>query len=290
MITGISIKIENEPALQELFSLASRMSKTQLTEALPNTSNALYSAATFIENSWKNWSTGGQIPGVKNTPYPNSKIAASIKKMPDKAEFSDYTISSDSPAMIDLQNGKDETIDMKEPSSPWLNGKKSRVNKKDGSPYLIVPFSWGTPGKTGGSAHFRNVVPRGIVNALRKRELSKRLTTMHIEPNARGEDILRHEYEWGGRIGEDEARHKNREGNLTGYDVGMVRMWDSAYGENGNHGKYFTFRVISAKAAAEKWIQHRHIEPHDVTGALKREFEQMIQNTVYNAFRADIGF
>ena len=290
MIKGISIHIENEAALQELFSLASRVSGQQISNGLPNTSNALYVAALSIENAWKGWANGEQLPGVKNIPRPNSEIRASIKKTPDKPQFSDYTIYSDNPYMSDLQNGKDEIIDMKAPGSPWLTGKKSRLNKKDGSPYLIVPFSWGVPGKTGGSAHFRNVVPKGITVALERRGLSKRLSGRYTEPNARGENIARDKYKWGGRIAEDEAQHVDSGGNLTGYDVGMVRMWDSSYGEDGNHGTYFTFRVISAKAAANKWIQRRHIEPHDVTGALKKAFEDMIQQTVNEALRADIGF
>lgn len=82
---------------------------------------------------------------------------------------------------------------------------------------------------------------------------------------------MRHEYDWGGRISEEEAESA---GNARA--SGMVRMWDSAYQKRGS-GTYFTFRVISAKSAAGKWIMHRHIRPHDVTGALKREFEQMIQ-------------
>lgn len=289
MITGISIHIDNEEALQELFSLANKISSQQISNALPNTSNALYAAAKSIENAWKGWAMGRSIPHVEDIPRPNSKIADSIKTTPEKAQFSDYEISSDSPYMADLQNGKDETVDMKVPNSPWLTGKHSRINKKDGSPYLIVPFSWGTPGRTGGSAHFRNVVPREIMRALERRKLSTRLQTMHTESNTRGENILRHEYEWGGRIAKEEARHTDSKGNLTGYDVGMVRMWDSSYRDNINHGNYFTFRIISAKAAADKWIQHRHIKPHDVTGALKREFEEMIQQTINDAFKADIG-
>lgn len=100
---------------------------------------------------------------------------------------------------------------------------------------------------------------------------------MHTEPNARGEDILRHEYNWGGRVSGDEAQHTDKNGNLTGYDAGMVRMEDSAY-KNGNHGTYFTFRVISAKSAADKWIQHRHTDAIDVVGGLKRPLKRILQN------------
>lgn len=283
MIKGISIHIDNEEDLSRLFYLAKEVSTEQITNALPNTSNALYEAATAIQNAWKDWAQGGQIPGVENIPRPNQRIADSIERTPNEPRFSDYLISSDNPYMADLQNGKDETIDMKAPGSPWLNGKHSRLNKKDGSPYLIVPFSWGVPGKSGGSAHFRNVVPRGIMNALRRRQLSMTAGTTHPEPNARGEMIERNEYSWGGRVSKEEAESA---GNTR--TAGMVRMWDSAYTKK-ESGTYFTFRVISAKSAADKWIQHRHIKPHDVTGALAREFEQMIQQNVNDALLADIG-
>lgn len=281
MIEGIKIHIQGQEGLDWLFSLA-RQSQQAFSESAPNTASALYESAKFIETVWKGWTTGNeQIPGVRNIPKPDSKLAETIHTTPNKIGSWEYTISSDSPKMADLQNGKDETIDMKAPDSPWLNGKHSRLNKKDGSPYLIVPFSWGT-----GTGHFKNIVPQGIQNMLRSRALSKRLATQHTEPNARGEDVLRHEYDWGGRISEEEAQHTDNSGKLTGYDAGMVRMRDDSY-KSGNHGTYFTFRVISAKSAADKWIQHRHIDPIDVVGGLKREFEQVVQENVQAAFLSD---
>lgn len=281
MTEGITIHIEGWAGLDALFRLA-RQNQAAFSEAMPNTSNALYDAALIIENAWKGWaSMNHEIPGVKNIPKAAPDIAASIKHSPRNEGAMEYTISSNSQKMADYQNGKDETIDMKAPNSPWLNGKKSRLNKKDGSPYLIVPFSWGT-----GEAHFKNIVPQGIQKMLRSRALSVRLQSMHTEPNARGEDILRHEYKWGGRVSEDEARHTDTNGNSTGYDVGMVRMEDSRH-PSGNGGKYFTFRVISAKAAADKWIQHRHTDRIDVIGGLKREFEDYIKEQVQDAFLSD---
>ena len=281
MKEGIKIEIRGQEGLDALFRMA-RYGNEGFNSAFPLTSEELYNCAVIIENAWKGWaSMNHEIPSVKNIPRASQEIMDSIKRTPNKHGAFEYTISSGSRLMADYQNGKDETIDMKAPDSPWLNGKKSRVNKKDGSPYLIVPFAWGT-----GEAHFKNIVPLGIQKALRSRALSSRLPTTHTEPNARGEDILRHEYDWGGRISEDEAMHTDSSGNLTGYDAGMVRMEDSRH-PSGNGGKYFTFRVISAKAAADKWIQHRHQEAIDVVGGLKREFEQEFTEIVQQAIRAD---
>ena len=281
MIEGIKIHVEGMAGLDALFRLA-RQNQSAFSEAMPNTSNALYDAAVMIENAWKGWaSMNHEIPGVKNIPRAAPDIVDSIKRSPKSKGAMEYTISSDSQKMADFHNGKDETIDMKAPDSPWLTGKKSRINKKDGSPYLIVPFAWGT-----GAAHFKSIVPQGIQKMLRRKALSVRLQSMHTEPNANGEDILRHEYKWSGRVSENKAQHTDADGNLTGYDVGMVRMQDSAH-SSGNGGKYFTFRVISAKAAADKWIQRRHIDRIDVVGGLKREFEDFIKEQVQDAFLAD---
>lgn len=289
MREGITIQIDGQAGLDAIIQLA-RQGNEGFNSVFQLTKSELFECAMTIENTWKGWATGNmQIPGVKNVPKPDSKLAASIKHNPQKSGAFEYTISSDSPQMEKYQNGEDYTVDMKaqnpwndERTNPWLYGKKSRLNKKDGSPYLIIPFSWGT-----GTGHFRNVVPSGIQKMLRSRALSTRLPTQHTEPNARGEDILRHEYDWGGRVGEDEARHTDSEGNATGYDVGMVRMKDEAYGKNGNHGTYFTFRVISAKSAADKWIQHRHTDAIDIVGGLKKTFEEDFTKAVQAAVKAD---
>lgn len=283
MTEGIKIQINGEAGLQKLFHLAATGDSEAL-KGLPFTQSELADCALTIQNTWKNWAMGNSIQAyatmlIPPCPKPDSKLADSIKQQ--KTGVFEYTIFSDHPLMAQYQNGEDYTIDMKAPNSPWLNGKKSRLNKKDGSPYLIVPFSWGT-----GTGHFRNVVPAGIQKALRSRALSSRLPTMHAEPNARGEDILRHEYNWGGRVSEDEAQHTDKNGNLTGYDAGMVRMEDSAY-KNGNHGTYFTFRVISAKADADKWIQHRHREGIDFKGELKKQYEYIFNQRIAEAMRAD---
>lgn len=287
MIKGIHVRIENQEELDALFEFVARKGNNKaFQEAFPRAANALLESAQMIQGAWKNYvmgysSTDFPRLGIRDIPTPSSELASTIEISPNEPGAFAYTVYSDNPAMVELQNGKTETIDMKAPGSPWLNGKKSRLNKKDGSPYLIVPFGWGTKGKTGGSAHFRNVVPSGIQRMLRSREISKSLRSTHFEPNAKGEQIERPEYNWGGRISPEEAEtHGDKR------MAGMIRMWDSSY-SNRTVGNYFTFRVISAKAAAEKWIQHRKIDARDMIGALKREYEARIQERITNAFAED---
>ena len=282
MTEGITIQINGQAGLDALFAMA-QSGNEGFNSTFPLTKQELWDCAMTIENAWKGWAMGGDIPGIKNIPKPDSKLAASVKHSPERSGVFEYTIFSDHPLMADYQNGKDETIDMKaqnpwgdERTNPWLYGKKSRLNKKDGSPYLIVPFSWGT-----GTGHFRNVVPAGIQKAMTRRALSRNLGKLHTEPNANGEEIWRDDYNWGGRISPEEAEQAGND-RLSG----MVRMEDSAY-KNGNHGTYFTFRVISAKSAADKWIQHRHTDAIDVVGGLKNTFEKDFTESVQAAITAD---
>ena len=289
MTESIRIKINGYAGLAELFKLANSGSEN-LIKDFPFTKSELLNSAKTIENTWKNWAMGYTLQDyptlpIPACPKPDSQLAMSIKT--EKTSATEYTIYSDHPQMEKYQNGEDVTIDMKAPDSPWLNGKKSRINKKDGSPYLIVPFSWKTKG-----VGFKNIVPQGIQDALRSRALTRTLPTTHPEPNARGEQIERNEYGslekgkfksgWGGRISQEEA-----EASGDTRTAGMVRMWDSSYGINGNHGKYFTFRVISAKAAADKWIQHRHHNGMDITGALKKQYEELFYRNIAAAMQAD---
>ncbi len=281
MTEGIKVQITGESALAAIKEIVKNGGR-DFSAIFPETAFALFDSAKKIEGTWKNYAMGypsSDYPhlGIKDIPRPDPKLADSVKTSPNTPGKLEYTVHSDHPLMSDYQNGKDETIDMKAPNSPWLKGKKSRLNKKDGSPYLIVPFSWGT-----GTGHFRNVVPAGIQKAMTRRALSRNLGKLHTEPNANGEEIWRDDYNWGGRISPEEAEQAGND-RLSG----MVRMEDSAY-KNGNHGTYFTFRVISAKSAADKWIQHRKIEARDITGALKREFEQYITEVVREGFYADM--
>lgn len=271
-MVNIEVSVDDSQ-LQELFSAMEAMEAGQF---FPNTVKVFGQMAQQTQRVWQGWAMGNSVEGIQNIRKPSGKLAQSIK-LESNGAF-DYTVSTDSPEMVKIQNGRPE-IDMKDLNSPWMKSRKTRVNKKN-KPYLIIPFSWTTR-----KAAVRNVVPMQIVKLLKKRDISTVLLSQDPtkkEPNRYGEMIPRASYQWGGRVSPDESVMEN------GYDSGMVRMWDSAY-DTSVHGKYFTFRVLSVLSPADSWIQ-KPIEPIDVTGTIARNMQPVIEKNVQEALETDLDF
>jgi hypothetical protein len=270
------IKIDITVNSDLLKQLAAGMPGIWDKDRAPATSAAFESAKGTIRKMWSDWAMGGKIDGIKNIKHPSSKLASSIKTRnfgPLNAE-----IYSESPHAERIQKGT-PALDMKT-THPY--GPRSRVSK-EGIPYLIVPFRWGTPnGKGGARAHFVNFIPVPAFNKIKKMETSERLAKYdkkgnitggqtHFEANYAGKAIERSDYAWGGR-------HKD-EGNMNG----MVRMSEK--------GGYFTFRVISAGQLVTRpysWIR-KAVEPVDVIGALERTARPMIERIIEEGAKADLG-
>lgn len=115
-------------------------------------------------------------------------------------------------------------------------GNKSRVSK-DGTPYLIIPFRRFTP--NAGREYQR--MTGGDFGKAKKLSISTVTNDTYSERNAKGESIQRRVVEWGSRL-------KNAE---NANDKGMVAV----YGIGGKKREYYTFRVISAKSSANRWIR-----------------------------------
>lgn len=226
-------------------------------KVFPIGSAAFSESAQFIRGTWKEWLNGGDLDGIPKNKYPSPNLGNSIR-IRENAPF-DVNIESDSARVQRIQEGTEE-LDMKN-THPF--GKKSRVSE-DGIPYVIVPIRWGTPNSKGGKrAHWGNFISKPLFESqFAKMKTSKKtgyvkksgeiVGHVHTEPNYRGEDVIRQEYQWGGR-------HEG-DGNMDG----MVRM--------AGGGGYFTFRVISALqfvTAPNAWIRKR-VEPVDMLGALER--------------------
>jgi hypothetical protein len=260
-----------------LKQLAARMSAAGLDKnSLPATSAAFEASKGTIRAMWAGWAMGGELKGIGKIKNPSAKLADSIKTR-DFGPFS-AEIYSESPHAERIQKGTPE-LDMKT-THPY--GPRSRVSK-EGIPYLIVPFRWGTPNSKGGArAHFSNFIPVPMFNVIKKMGTSERLAKYdkkknitggqtHFEANYAGDAIERSDYAWGGR--------HNDEGNMNG----MSRM--------SGKGGYFTFRVISAKQLVTRpysWIR-KAVEPADVTGALERTARPMIERIVEEGIKADLG-
>lgn len=115
-------------------------------------------------------------------------------------------------------------------------GNKSRVSK-DGTPYLIIPFRRFTP--NAGREYQRMTV--GDSGKAKKLSVSRTTEATYNQKNAKGESIQRRVVEWGSRL-------KNAE---IANDNGMIAV----YGIGGKKREYYTFRVISAKSPAHRWIR-----------------------------------
>lgn len=246
---------------------------TSAARVFPETARSFTMAAQVIQKSWQNWALGGHIEDATKIKNPSPKLASSIKII--RANDFDITVGTDSRYMQLIQNGKDEH-DMKT-THPF--GRKSRVSKK-GVQYLVVPFRWGTYNKGVARAHFgkNNTMSEAVSKMVTSRKFQRSNTKnrwgTHYEPNARGEFIVRPNYEWGDRLGKD-----------FGNESGMVRMLD----DSGKKPKstYFTFRVISAETKTG-WVIPE-VEANDVVGALKRSLERQTNDIIGEGFKSDLG-
>jgi hypothetical protein len=168
------------------------------------------------------------------------------------------------------------------------------VKRRDGTykepphPYLIVPFRWGTPKTVG----FQNVMPQAIYNIVKKAKFEKSIVGQetHNEPNAKGEDVDRWNYDkWGSRLKinqiietDDGGMNINQMFNMNG----MVRM--DASTKDKKYSGYYTFRVISSKSPPSSWIRPARSARH-ITDGVVRATEKDVNDIFDAAFRRDLG-
>jgi len=265
-----------------LQQLASTLPSMFGQKVAPATSAAFDTSARLVKATWRGWAMGGPVRGIPNIKTPSSRLATSIKIR--RISAFNANIESESPHAQRIQDGTPE-LDMKT-THPF--GNKSRVSK-EGFPYLIVPFRWGTPNKSGGArAHFGNVIPQSVYPMAKQLEKSFRLATVdksgnitggqvHAEKNYSGQDVQRSEYQWA------------KEGRLEadGKMDGMVKMGN----DNGRGSTYYTFRVVSVKqllTAPYSWIRQA-VQAIDVVGAVERETRPLVEELIQAGLEADFG-
>jgi hypothetical protein len=260
-----------------LQQLANRLPSMFGQKAAPATSAAFETSARLVQAVWKGWAMGGPVAGIPNIKTPSGRLANSIKI--ERPGVFDRLISTDSRHAQRIQDGSPE-LDMKT-THPF--GKKSRVSK-EGFPYLIVPFRWGTPNEEGGKrAHFGNVIPQVVypmalemIKSYRLKQRADGSKAVHPEKNYSGKNVTRHEYQWGG--------HYEGDDNMDG----MVRMNKET---KGGGSTYFTFRVISVKqliTAPYSWIR-KATEPIDVPLAVANETKPWVEELIQAGLEADFG-
>ena len=259
----------DSPALQELAAAVTQLGRKGI---LPTTEAAFLHGAKMIRNGWQEYASSQKaLPGVPAMKKPSRNYAAAVKIKQDGPLS--FTVSNESKAAALLEYGT-SGYDMKL-THPY--GKKSRVglhwNEKskvlERVPYLIVPFSWGTPNVV----TFHNTMSEDIYEKARQLKKSKVTGETHFEENWAA--IERHEYEFNGRLKTDD---------VSAHENGMVRMSDMATGKS----SYFTFRVISARSPQNSWLQ-KGIPARHVTVGLQKEYSETIMSDIQQALKTDLG-
>ena len=265
----ISVVLQDEE-LNRLMSIFQDMSGNVGEKSFPNTFRAQKAAARSVQKAWQDWARGGSLDGAENIKSASPKLASSIKTE-SKGDLSSE-IYTDSPQMEKIQKGTSD-YDMK--NEHYYKRRKSRVSK-DGIPYVIIPLAWGTPNKDGShKAHFSagNTIPMQVYQMVKQKssfKRSERTGGTHLEPNARGEMIERHEYNWGDMVD-----------GVSGNVSGLYAFPDVKKGS-----KYFTFRIISANTK-EGWVR-KGIPANDVVGALARATEKQVNDMLQAGLEADL--
>ena len=265
----------------ELKKLTDNFAKGMTTAALPNTDAAFQRAAQMVRQMWIGFLDGSvQLPGVETPDRVTSAMVKSIRTQ-DKTTADEFfhTIYSDNRQLEELNRGRKEVrYDMKQ-THPY--GKKSRVSK-EGVPYLIIPFRWGTPNQKGTKrAHFNNFIPqKNYETSVTGLEISsKNALKNYFEKNFKGESVERQGYDWAkfGRLKEDQAWDDR--------SVGMVRMKDV------RGSTYFTFRIVSAKSPPDKWWYYKKAKQGtNYMEALANAVMPKVDKIINDGIRADERF
>lgn len=241
----------------------------------PNSAAIIEKKSNEVAQAWRNFvsreNNDLDIEFPKDSNLNGGKLAESVKAKPD-TDILHWKVSSDSKMMDQLINGSPEVkYDMKQTHT---KGRKSRVSAK-GIPYLIIPFRWGTPNDKGSKRRWNNSIPQVQYNTLVKgMKISSTKNTTHIEPNAKGEPIVRPEYNWKSRLSSQDAWNDRASG--------MVRMKDTT------GSTYWTFRIVSAKSPANSWWYKRPAtQGVDIIAALHRRFDAEIESELNNAVAED---
>lgn len=246
----------------------------------PETSKAFGESAKYAKSVLSNYLAGGKLDGIRELTDKEISSIRGVKIAAEQTGDFESKVTANNPRLDNLQNGLPNVdYDMKK-THPY--GRKSRVSK-EGIPYLIIPFRWGTPNGKGTKRRWNNVIPqKQYETKLKEFEISsfakKNGRWTHPEPNFKGEDIERKNYKWKSRLKEDDAWDDR--------SVGMVRMRDNAGGKS----TYFTFRIISAKSPENSWMYHRDgTDAVDILSALGRTTKPGIERIIEAGLKADLG-
>jgi hypothetical protein len=261
------------------------------------------SGAKVIQSRWIDFANGGSLTGVTEPlKNPTGGYARSIRTK--KIGPFEYEIFSEAKIAERVENGTKE-LDMKK-THPY--GPRSRMSKKTGYPYVIIPFRWGSPENGDGDrvGFGKSIITAGVYNKqlLDKSFKASRVTaspnTSDKTPNAHGQMVGRGRYSWGSRLNMEQIIN-NAEPDVSINQMfnmnGMVRF-ENGLDKNGNiggkrYGGYFTFRIISANPESKSWKQNKWIRPATpgvpvtkiVAEKTQEDIEKMVESGIMEDFK-----
>ena len=269
----IRMKVSTDnPLLKELEYRLAKMG-TQA-GAMKSTAKVMEAGARLIQMRWIDFAGGGALKGVERLKSPSGGYARSIRTK-QIGPF-EHEIYSDSKVARWIEYGTD-AYDM---TTKHPRGPRSRISK-DGVPYLIVPFQWGT--KEGTVRSPRNTIPNSLLSLMQSRKFKKSSVgkETYRTTNAQGGMADRATYSWGSRVkGSDFAGtvlEKLRASGMVRFEQGTSRK---------RYGAYFTFRVITPHSRG--WIRPARPARH-VTKAVAAETRETINAMVDTAIMEDLG-
>lgn len=272
------IQINLQPEDYNLADIITGMGVVAL-KYMPKTARAFKTASSFVRYTW-------MTLAQKTFKASTGQYARSIKvRMLTPFQHEIYT---DHPIADILEHGA-KRYDMKT-THPF--GEKSRVVKKtvtrkgrivrkEGDPYLVVPFRQGVPSarrnpmSESAYEHLRRMINSGEFDVSGIKASPKK--SKKVEPNYKGELIPRATYNWGDRL---------RDSSLDKLE-GLVAM-KAPSGPIESRTQYMTFRVISVNSPAHKWI-HPGIKAHDFMEKVRNIVKEPVEKMVTDALAKDLG-
>lgn len=222
-------------------------------ELFPNLALAVKNVAQTAQAIWQGYANGSEaLPGGAVIRPRSRGYLGSIRRNeqgPFRVEvFSDYLIAhlieEGFPAR-DLKRMLDTSL-------------RVRVTKS-GIRYLIIPFSWGTPGTV---TFGKNVMPQEVHDLWSGGKLAaSSVTGMTRRVSGTGAYDIRtkspitvpqRQYKWGARLTMPQLQAAGVHGVAARHMAGMVNFRNPAGAGGGAHSQYLTFRVMSERSSG--WL------------------------------------
>lgn len=228
------------------------------------------------EAKYKGYLLGDAIPGRGVVKNPHPGTAKGVYRRNDGLLL--WALGSVAAQAEDLEDGAPRR-DMKIGIAHMNKARRA----KDGHSYLIIPFRHNIPAPGNSQA-----MPRVAYNQAKTLSPSKALGVVGLRPNAKGGEVDKYGYLWGGRL----TSKGLQAGGATPHQIkryaGMVRFSTTTPGSKVQSSSYMTFRVMSERSRPESWWYPAIEALHPLEEAINQAFLSG-RPDLEQALRKDLG-